>query len=395
MTSRERVLLALNHKEPDRVPITFGGTSTTSIIESVPDGRGYTNLCKYLGIKDFAEPVISDVYNLVGNIDERLQDALGSDFRCISPDIPPSKMEKDGTKTWEALCGYRIKRVGYYDEPFDYPFRNWTSKKDIDAYPLWPDTASLGRAIIKNKVEEAELIWKEKAFAIVADSYFSAFPFNAYAELCGMDKWLVDMKLNEDFYFALSDKLLEIGTALNGKFFEAIGKYCDIAVIYDDLGTQQATLMSPADYRKFVKPYTGEVIANIRRHTDARILMHSCGAIHDFIPDLIELGVEILNPVQPLAKNMEPSRLKREFGSVLCFCGGIDTQRLLPFETPPTIELRVAETLQIYAPGGGYIFGPSQSIQPDVPSQNVVGMYEAAKKYGNYPIRTWEKSGMA
>ena len=207
-----------------------------------------------------------------------------------------------------------------------------------------------------------------------------------------MDKWLIDMKLNADFYFALSDKLLEIGLALNAKFLEAIGQYCDIAVIYDDLGTQQATLMSRADYLKFVKPYTREIIRNINSHSDAKICMHSCGAIYDLIPDILELGVEILNPVQPLAKNMEPSRLKKEFGMDLCFFGGIDTQRLLPFSTPAMIDSQVMETIQIYAPGGGYIFGHSQSIQPDVPPENTVAMYQAAKKYGTYPVRKCERT---
>ena len=156
MTPRERILVALDHKEPDRVPISFGGTSTTAIVESVPNGRTYTRLCEHLGIKNYDEPSISDEYNTVTNIDERLQDYLGSDFRCISPKIPPPRNENDGTKTWEALCGYRIKRVGFYDEPFDFPFRTWTSKRDIAGYPCWPDAASLSTVVIEGKKEEAE-----------------------------------------------------------------------------------------------------------------------------------------------------------------------------------------------------------------------------------------------
>lgn len=386
MSSRERVLLALQHKEPDRVPIIFGATSATSIMESIPNGRAYTRLCEYLGLKDYAKPVVSEVYNLVCNIDDRIQDMFGSDFRCIAPNIPPAKKEKDGTKTWEALCGYRIKRVGYYDEPFDFPFRRWETKKDIEKYPYWPNLETLGSIIAEGKTEEAKQLYRDTNYSIVADSYFSAFPFNVYAELSGLDKWLIDIKLNSDFYFALCDKLLEIGLTLNDKFFSAVGKYIDIAVIYDDLGTQQGPLMSHKDYVSFVKPYTREIVQGIKGHTKAKIFMHSCGSIYDLIPDLIEIDVEILNPVQPLAKNMEPWRLKKNFGDVLCFCGGIDTQQLLPFATPLEIERQVERTIQLYAPGGGYILGPSQNVQPDIPQENIVAMYRAANKYGRYPI---------
>jgi uroporphyrinogen decarboxylase len=195
----------------------------------------------------------------------------------------------------------------------------------------------------------------------------------------------MDMKLNHDFYFALSDKLFEIGLKVVEHWIGPIGEYVDIVSTYDDLGTQTGPLISRKDYVNYLKPYEKQMIEQIKKYTDAKIYRHSCGSVYQFIPDLIEIGVDILNPLQPLAKDMEPWRLKREFGNDLTFFGGVDTQQLL-YQSPEDVRQGVKALIQEYAPGGGYIFGTGHNIEPDTPIENIPAMFETALEYGQYPI---------
>ncbi len=384
-TSRDRVLTAIEHREPDRVPITFAGTFATGMLECPPDGKNYTKLCKYLGIKDYEEPDTGFAFNIVGNVDERIKERFNSDFRMIATNSPDVRIEKDGTKTaMGVLCGMRIKKMGYYDDVFEFPLRKATSKKDIKEYPYWPTNEDFNK-LAEGKREEAKNLRENTDYAIVYDG-FLCFPSITHPMLVGYDKWFMDMKLNPEFHFALSDKLLEIGLTIHDKMLEAIGDYVDIVCTYDDMGNQQGLLCSPKAYLKFIKPYEKQMIERIRKYTDAKIYRHSCGSVYEIIPDFIEMGIDILNPVQPLAKNMEPWRLKKEFGKYLTFCGGIDIQRLLPRGTPEEVKEGVRNTIRIYAPGGGYILGPSHNIEPDTSPENIVAMYEAVQEYGRYPI---------
>ena len=188
------------------------------------------------------------------------------------------------------------------------------------------------------------------------------------------------------FFFTLADRLLEVGFGIVEHFIGPLGNYVDIIATYGDMGTQNGLLCSHKDYVTFIKPYEKEMIAHIKKYTSAKIYRHSCGSVYEVIPDFIENEVEILNPVQPLAKHMEPWRLKKEFGKDLTFCGGIDTQELLCNGTPHEVKEAVRHTIRTYAPGGGYILGPAHSFEPDVPPENIVAMYDAAYEYGGYPI---------
>ena len=197
------------------------------------------------------------------------------------------------------------------------------------------------------------------------------------------------MKLDPKFYHQLSGKLLEIGTAVHEQFFSGIGQYLDGVNIHDDLGTQTGLFMSHDDYVQFIKPYTAEIIKTIRKYIrpEAKIILHSCGSVYDAIPDLIEIGVDVLNPVQPLARNMEPWRLKKEFGKDIAFLGGFDIQRLLPRGTVEQIREGAKKLIEEYASGGGFIFATSHNIEPDTPPENIVAAFDAAYEYGRYPIQ--------
>lgn len=158
--------------------------------------------------------------------------------------------------------------------------------------------------------------------------------------------------------------------------------------ISDDVGTQAGPFMSHADYVEFYKPYTAEIIRNIRKHLrpEAKIILHSCGSVHYAIPDFIEIGVDILNPVQPLARNMEPWRLKKEFGDRIAFFGGFDIQKLLPLGTVEQIREGTKKLIQEYALGGGFIFAMTHNIEPDSSPENIVAAFDAAYEYGKYPV---------
>jgi uroporphyrinogen decarboxylase len=383
MSPRERVLAAVAHKEPDRVPINFGGEICTCIVESEPDGRIYTRLCQALDIWDRPTPTTSEFLNIVVNIDVRVQDALHSDMTTFYCRIPPARVEEDGTKTWDKFLGIRIKRMGYYDEFFDFPMRNMTEPREIKDYPYWPDTKD---PYYTDGVRDAAKKLRESTDrTITGASTFSALPFNFYPFLTGMDRWFMDMKLNEKFYFALSDRLLEIGTDLQARWLAEVGEYLDFVSIYDDLGSQQGLLMSHEDYRKFIHPYTKQIIENIKKYApNVKIYRHACGSCYHVMKDFIELGIDVVHPVQPQARYNEPWRLKKEFGKDITLCGGIDIQTWLPKATPQQVKEEVKKVIEVYAPEGGFIIAPTHNIEPDTPPENIIAAFDAALEYGDY-----------
>jgi uroporphyrinogen decarboxylase len=387
MNRRERVYAACSHAEPDRVPICFGGSSSTVIDEVPPNGTAASDLYRLTGITD-AEPQVGLVGNIVAAPDDRVIERLHSDMHYLYANVPTDVIQEDeNTRVWPFYFGMRIKTIGQHSM-IDFtnpPMAHMTTERDIEEYPYWPD---LNTNIMEGVVEQARHLHEDTDYFIVGDTPFAYYPFNGYGFNSGMDKWLMDMKIRPDFYHKLATKFLEANLTFTGQFYEGVGKYVDCAMIYDDLGTQLSGLMSLQDYREFYKPYQREVIQNIRQwlRPEAKIMIHSCGSIYQFIPDLIEIGVEILNPVQPLAANMEPHRLKREFGRDLVILGGHDTQLLLPNGTPEENIRGVKKLLREYGPGGGYVFAASINIQADTPAENIIASFDTAREYGKYPI---------
>jgi uroporphyrinogen decarboxylase len=387
MTSKERVYAACNHREPDRVPICFGGNSATVIDEVPPNGTAASDLYRLIGIND-AEPQFGLVGNIVAAPDERVIRRLHSDMHYLYANVPTEVIQEDeNTKVWPFYFGMRIKTIGQHSM-IDFtnpPMAHMTTEKDIEEYPYWPD---LETDIMGGVVDQARKLHEETDYFVVGDTPFAYYPFNGYGFNSGMDKWLMDMKIRPRFYHKLATKFLEANLALTGQFYRGVGQYVDAAMIYDDLGTQVSGLMSVEDYREFYKPYQAEIIKNIRGHLrpNAKIMIHSCGSIYQFIPDLIEIGVQILNPLQPLASHMEPWRLKRDFGRDIVLLGGHDTQLLLPNGTPEENKDGVKKLLEEYAPGGGYIFAASINIQADTPAENILASFDTASESGEYPI---------
>jgi uroporphyrinogen decarboxylase len=232
--------------------------------------------------------------------------------------------------------------------------------------------------------DQARDLWENSPYCVVADFGVPGF-FETGQKLRGYAQFSMDLALDPEFVRALFDRLLELQKAFFKNYLDVVGRYAQVIGYADDLGMQDRLQISPETYRKLVKPYHKEIFAFIHNRTDARILLHSCGAVRKIIPDLIEIGLDILNPVQTRAAGMEPARLKADFGDRLSFWGGIDEQRLLPRGSAEEVRASVRDTLRALAPSGGYVLAASHNIQSDTPPENVVALYEAGMEFGAYP----------
>jgi uroporphyrinogen decarboxylase len=351
MKSKERVLRAINHEEPDRVPCDFWGLEDTK-----------ARLRAHFGVED----------------DEGFLEALGIDIRSVWPAYigPEKKTYPDGSL--EDFWGIRRKKIGGFDTVILNPLREASSIEEVEAYP-WPDPDWFDYKGFREKCE------KLSDYALVSRDTGpnTTCVLRVAMFLRGMDKFLMDLVLNPDLARAIISKVEGFYFEHDRRMFEEAGDLLDIYMIADDLGTQSGLLISPAMWREFVAPSIRKFIVQAKKY-GMRIMLHSCGAIRPLIPDFIEMGVEILNPIQTTAKGMVPRELKEKFGEELCFHGSIDTQHTLPFGTPEEVAAEVRDRIKTLGPGGGFILAPSQTLGPDVPLENIIAMYETAHEAGIY-----------
>ncbi len=376
LSSRERVLCALNHEEPDRVPIFFGTSGATSMLP-----HGYERLKAYLGMQSETTVFWRALQYVL--MDEEVLAWSGSDGRPLIAGPAPATLARDISPTaYVDLWGTLWKRRpdGLYFEATGSPLR-CASIDDLDRYP-WPDLAHPSR--FAGLREQARSI-QQRGYAVVALSGVSAFE-QAYVSR-GIENWLLDLAANPDFALALMRKITDLMKASVCALLEEAGDYIDVLVTGDDLGSQHSTLISPRMYRRMIKPFHAELYGEIKKRTKAKIFYHSDGNIYPLLSDLVELGIDLLNPVQVSAGDMgDTARLKREFGDRLSFCGAIDTGWALPFGTPDDVRAEVRHRIKDLGPGGGYILASVHCIQPDVPPENIVAMLDEAKAAGRYPL---------
>ena len=370
-TPRERFKRIMAHQEADRVPIDLDGTSLTSA-----DAPVYAALRNALGITG-PQPDQQASY------DERLLVALDVDFRRIGNLIASGDRPIPGRPDHQVdMWGVVRKWTGQYWDIVESPLRNATLE-DLDAYP-WPDPARiLNNKLLAQYRDQAQALFEHSDYVVVAEH-----PVYGVLELacwmCGFDDFLARIAGDRPFVFKLFDKLLALQKAFITPYYQAVGPYIHLTTSGDDFGTQSGPFMSPRAFRETVKPYFAERIAFTRQYTPAYFWHHTCGSVHALLPDLLDAGVDILNPIQPGARNMEPERLKADFGSRLCFHGGFDTQGVLPFGTPEQIEAEVQRVMTAMKPNGGYIFSAAHNIQNDVSAGNVLTMFRAAHRLGKY-----------
>lgn len=378
LTSRERFTLALNHKEPDRVPIDLG--SITSTIRTV---RAYSRLKDHLGlaadkkVRHFAdEHVIPD---------EEILQALHVDTCYLRMNAPKSwnRVRLDAHTVLDEWGVPWVKPPGsLYSSPVFPPLKD-AKPEEVGRFP-WPDPNEPSR--FEGLKEKAKNLYEKTPYALVADGTTGAGVFDMAWRLRGMEALFPDMLLHPGSVEALFDRLTDFYVKVYRNYMRAVGDYIQMVIYYEDLSGQDGPLMSPALYRKFIKPCHRRIFQAIKEHTAAKLCVHTCGSVYAFLDDYVDLGVDVLNPVQTSAKDMDPVRLKQRYGSVLSFHGAIDTQRFLPRATPEEVRVEARRMIHILGSGGGYLFSSCHSIQPDVPPENIVALFQGAYEGGRYPL---------
>jgi len=349
MTSRQRVLATLDHREPDRIPL-FG----PNIIQTYEPYDGQVR--EFLDTFEF-----DDLAQLPGLVD------------------PPNQLREQPDQTFVDGYGCRYKYMGV-GLPYctHSPLARAETIADVEAFD-WPDPEA-PHLIAEDAAERARAVRQQEQYATAVGV---GTLFHQYHYLRGFEQWMIDVRLNRGLLQAIADQIYHVNSTLLMRLLEQVGQYTDLVTAGDDFGHSTALYMSPDDFRALIKPYYRDLVALIkRRFPHIKFYLHSHGQIMDVVPDLVECGVDVLNPVLPL-DHMDPVRLKREFGGDLCFHGGIDIEHIVPFGTVDQVRDHVREVIDILAPGGGYWF-KLQAISPMIPPENVIAAYELALDYGRY-----------
>lgn len=413
MTSRERILAAIEHRAPDRVPVDLGATPSSGI-----SAIAYGNLKKHLGLNG-GQVQIYDVVQQLAQPEESILSRFGVDVvdvgRLFNTDASrwhgttladgqsascPSwfnpERQPDGSLVARMSDGLAIAEMPaggtFYDQTY-FPY--------VDGYP----TNFKGLSLEMSRILWAALVhspwdragepgfWgllrektielrrqSDRALMIVVGC--NLFEWGTF--LRRMDNFLMDLVAEPANVEALLDSLMERHLAMLEKTCAAVGDVVDIIRFGDDLGANNGPLMSPATYRQLFKPRHAQLCAYVHKHTRMKTFLHSCGSIRALMPDLIEAGLDIINPVQTTCKGMDPAGLKADFGRDICFWGGgCDTKTVLPQGTPAEVKDHVKRRLDIFMPGGGFVFNTVHNILPEVPPQNIVAMFEAVEEWSD------------
>jgi uroporphyrinogen decarboxylase len=383
MKPRERVLAAIHHEEPDRVPICIGVSNATSI-----KMKPYRALKALLGI-EAPDNYVYDWPELGTALpDEATMRRLHSDVRGVL-DLEPepirarNKARPPHTPYIDSWGSGQVELTEDVWFPGVHPLADATTIEAIETYP-WPDMNDPTR--VAHVRAQAQKLRDEGEYAIVGTPWL-LFPFERAHAMQGLDRFMMNMVHHPDFAAALLRKITDVCKVLMGNFLRECGDLIDIIKIGDDLGTQSGLMISPKMYRRFLKPLHAEFIAFIKERTDAKVFFHTDGDVFDLIPDFIEIGVDILNPIQTSAGRMANlEELKRRYGQHIVFCGAIDTHRILPYGTPEEVRQEVRRVINILGPGGGYMVASVHTIMNDVPPENILAMVDAVEEFGYYPL---------
>ncbi|MGB9605552.1 MAG: uroporphyrinogen decarboxylase family protein, partial [Bryobacteraceae bacterium] len=364
------VLAALEHREPDRLPMDLGSARFTGMT-----APAYEKLRTLLG---FGRPgVVIDRMQQLVEMDEAILERLGVDLRAFGFGSPDSGGDVElGNGRYRDEWGVVRRRppgCHYYELEIS-PLAGDLSVEAIARYP-WPDPTDPGRT---RGLREQALRLRQTGYGVVFNARFNLVHMTQY--LRGFNDWFLDLAGNHELFQALMHAVLEVMIEMNRRALAEVGDLIDVVAFGDDVGMQDRTICSLPLYRKLIRPFQERIFATIRSHTQARILYHTCGSVYHYIPDFIEMGIDALNPVQVSARHMDPERLKREFGDRIAFWGGIDSQRLLPHGSPDQVRAEVRRMFQIMGPGGGWVLAAVHNIQPDVPPENVIAMFEEGRR---------------
>jgi uroporphyrinogen decarboxylase len=402
MTSRERVLTALNHREPDRVPVDLGAMRSTGMM-----AIAYARLKRHLGIRegrirvfDFSqqlaeiEPLILERFQIdtvdIANTSLYPDERTWSPFTL--PDGTPAEIPPDVSYRSDGEGGYlaasakgevwgRMPKGCLYFDLFEPPYG--APRKPVEEFtlPLYTDKQ------LEWLRRRAEFLNRHTEYALMGG--FSGNTIEKAQRLRGTGNFMLDLAEDPEYAEALLHHLVDIHVRNLKLFLDAVGDAIQIIQFGDDLGTQNGPQISRDMYRRFIHPLHKRLYFLVReRKPHLKIFLHSCGSVEAFMDFFIDEGVDVINPVQTSAVNMEPAYLKAKYGDRIAFWGGgCDTQQILSQASPEQIREHVRERLQIFAPGGGYVFNTIHNIQANVPPENIVALFDAVQDYGTYPIR--------
>ena len=355
MTSRERVQAVLNHEVPDQVPVIIGVSNATGI-----------KMIPYQAIKKLAGIVAPDRYIYdwpeLGTAlpDEATMQRLHSDVRGVHDSFPQAVLQRNQTRLphenfiddWGS-GQMEIEEGVWY--PGVHPLAEATTMEEVDAYTNWPDMDDPFR--VAHVKAQARQLAADNQYAIMATPWL-LFPFERAHAMQGLDKFLYNMAVEKDFSKYLLEKIYGYCKTLMGHFLDELGENVDIIKIGDDLGTQESLLISPKMYREFLKPIHADFISFIKSRTKAKVFFHTDGDVFNLIDDFIEIGVDILNPIQTSAGRMSNlAELKSRFGGKIVFCGAVDTQKVLPYGTPAEVRDEVKRVIHALGEGGDFHAG--------------------------------------
>ena len=405
MTSRERVLAALNHQQPDRVPIDFGGHRSSGIAAIV-----YPKLRKFLGLPP--KPVkVHDIIQQLAIIDDDVLDIFGVDTielgrgfalddgswaEWVLPDgapclVPAWSVPERGDGEWvlRSASGRVIARMpdgALYFEQTYWPFLD--GEENLDNLPgafaesMWTAIAAPpgpAAADTDKFIAAAKKLRESTNRAIIG--VFGGNLLEIGQFLYRIDGFMMLLAGEPARSHAFLDKLVELHLANLERYLAAVGPYIDVISFGDDLGMQTGPQMSPAMYREFFKPRHKAMWTRARELADVKVMLHCCGGIRELLPDLIDAGLDATNPVQITCSGMDAASLKRDFGRDIAFWGGgCDTRSVLPCGTPDEVRKHVREQINTLSPGGGFVFQQVHNIVADVPPANVVAMFEEARR---------------
>ncbi len=363
MNSKERVIKALKHEEPDQVPIF--ATLTPQVAEKLSQKLGTP--------ADLKDAFLSD---RVSHTEILLE--LGNDAIGISPGRSKGSPTVDlGNGQRRDEWGLVYKKIGPYYEPVERPLAGVESVKDISNYNF-PSADSPGRFDVAR-----HMTFKYgDRYALVG--CIECTMFELAWSLVGFEKFLMDLTRRADYTLELLDIVKDYNLECGKKLIK-LG--ADIIWTGDDFGTQEGMLISPNLWRDIFKPRFEEVFQTLKKtNSEIIIAYHSCGSIRPIIEDLIEIGLEVLNPIQPKARNMDLTKLKELYGDRLAFFGGVDIQNVLPNGTPQQVEEEVKSRIRAAGQGGGYLLAPAHNIQPDTTIENIFTLFQSVKEHGSYPL---------
>lgn len=381
MNPRERVLLALNHQEPDRIPIDLGATIVSSITR-----RAYIDLKAYLGLPLEEIKMLDNVQQLP-YLDEVLMERFNSDFRLVqlpAATAPGLQVFEEGdyyafVDRWGSKL-HMPKDGGLYFDWVEFPFTE-TTMEALERYQ-WPkpDPQEYNLRL----KEQAKLLYENTDYALVGSAVIGGGIFEQPARTIGLQNFFMALIQEPQFADALMERITDIYIESCNNYLDELGEYLHVFTFWDDVCGQDGWLIRPDLYRKMIKPKQRRLVEAIKKKTDAKLFYHSCGATFELVPDLIDLGFDILNPVQVSARGMDTRHLKQEFGKDIVFWGGVDTQHVLPFGKPQEVVDEVKRRIDDLAPGGGFVFATVHNIQAFVPPENIVAAFDTALDYGIY-----------